>query len=227
MNPMNRKALILSIPVILAALLLGGWLLLREPQSAPESQNPPVVKENPPQNAGNLQPPANVDTSIDTSNWKTYRNEEYGIEFEYPATLLYVIDDVDSADVLDIRIIQNGRTGKDIDKPGMMGIVLNNFASQKYGFAVKQGLCESIDVLGKRGEVCDEDISGRGKAKAAYFSFIQDGSCSENFGVILFEPEYSNKDAFGMNNIYVSCDRNNEEVMSIFQNIYKTIRFTK
>ncbi len=47
---MNKKALILSIPMMLAVLLLGGWFLLREPQSAPESQNLPVVKENPPQN---------------------------------------------------------------------------------------------------------------------------------------------------------------------------------
>ena len=85
MNPMNRKALILSIPVILAVFLLGGWLLLCEPKSAPESQNPPVVRESSPKNAGNLQPPTNLDTSsMDTSQWKTYRNEEYGFELKYP-----------------------------------------------------------------------------------------------------------------------------------------------
>lgn len=49
MNPMNKKTLILSISVIFAVLLLGGWLLLREPHSAPESQNTPVARENPPQ----------------------------------------------------------------------------------------------------------------------------------------------------------------------------------
>ncbi len=45
-TPMNQKALILSIPTMLAVFLLGGWLLLREPHSIPESQNPPVVKES-------------------------------------------------------------------------------------------------------------------------------------------------------------------------------------
>lgn len=70
---MNKKALILSIPMMLAVLLLGGWFLFREPQKIPESQNPPQKPED-------IKPSAN----IDTSNWKTYRNEEYGFELKYP-----------------------------------------------------------------------------------------------------------------------------------------------
>lgn len=44
-TPMNQKSLILSIPAMLAVFLLGGWLLLREPHSIPESQNPPQSGE--------------------------------------------------------------------------------------------------------------------------------------------------------------------------------------
>ena len=81
MNPMNKKTLILSISVIFAVLLLGGWLLLREPQSPPESQNPMVAMDIPPQNPEDITLPV---SEVDTSNWKTYRNENSGIELKIP-----------------------------------------------------------------------------------------------------------------------------------------------
>lgn len=43
-----------------------------------ESPKPPMVGENPTQNTGNIEPSMNVDTS----NWKTYRNEKLGFEFK-------------------------------------------------------------------------------------------------------------------------------------------------
>lgn len=81
MNPMNKKTLILSISVIFAVLLLGGWLLLREPQSPPESQNPMVAMDIPPQKPEDITLPV---SEVDTSNWKTYRNENSGIELKIP-----------------------------------------------------------------------------------------------------------------------------------------------
>jgi hypothetical protein len=82
MNLSNKKALILSLPMFLAVFLLGGWFLFREQKVSEEGPKPPVVGENPTQNPGNIEPPAN----IDISNWKTYRNEEYGFELKYPSS---------------------------------------------------------------------------------------------------------------------------------------------
>lgn len=78
---MNRKALILSIPMILAVFLLGGWFLLRNWNTLEESQNPPLVTENPIQKPGVPAPPV---SGVDISNWKTYRNENSGIELKIP-----------------------------------------------------------------------------------------------------------------------------------------------
>ena len=80
MNPMNKKSLILSIPLILAVLIFGGWFLLRKQNSAPESQSPPVVKEK---GDSILEIPidSQID-SVDTSDWKMYQNET--VFFKYP-----------------------------------------------------------------------------------------------------------------------------------------------
>jgi hypothetical protein len=204
---MNQKKVVIGILAALALVAIGVFVWEKS-----------AIKPS------DTNPGSQADTK--TKNWKTYQNDEYGIEFEYPETLLYVTDGVDGAEVFDINIIQNGRTRKDIDKSGGMSILLNDFASQKYGVAKEQGLCEGVDVFGKKGEVCDEKVSDKGRAKDAFLSFIENGTCSENVSVIFFEPEYSNKTAFGMNSIYISCDQNNQEIIGVFQKIYQTIRFS-
>lgn len=77
---MNKKVLILSIPMILLVVLFGGWLVLRGQKSVQESRKPLVVAENPTQNPGDIQP----SMEINTSRWKTYQNEEYGFTVKYP-----------------------------------------------------------------------------------------------------------------------------------------------
>lgn len=79
MNPMNKKALILSIPMILLVALLGGWLLFRGQGDVQNVPKQPIVSENPAQ-TGEIQAP----DTVDTSSWKIYRNEEYGFEVKYP-----------------------------------------------------------------------------------------------------------------------------------------------
>ena len=76
---MNQKALILSIPMILLVALLGEWLLFRGQGDVQNPPKQPIVSENPAQ-------PGETQASdiVDTSNWKTYRNEAFGFEVKYP-----------------------------------------------------------------------------------------------------------------------------------------------
>ncbi len=76
---MNRKILVLSIPI--ALLFLGGWFVFRQYERVSEGENFPKGMETLSENPENTTPPV---SKIDTSNWKTYRNEEYGFEVKYP-----------------------------------------------------------------------------------------------------------------------------------------------
>lgn len=78
---MNRKILVLSIPIVLALLFLGGWFVFRQYERVSEGENLPKGMETLSENPENTTPPV---SKIDTSNWKTYRNEKYGFEIRYP-----------------------------------------------------------------------------------------------------------------------------------------------
>jgi hypothetical protein len=213
----NQKTIVIVTIAIILALGAGFWVWKKQVNwitSQDQIKKEEIAKTN-----------TDVTDTSDTFDWKTYRNDQYGIEFKYPENMLYVNDGVDSAEVFHMDIIQNGRQGKDINKPGWMRITLNSFADQKYGVAKEQGLCESVDVFGKRGEVCDEKKSDKGKAKESFLTFVQKGICFQNVSVIFFEPKYSNNDAFGMNSIGILCDKDDQKITMVFQKIYQSIHF--
>lgn len=82
MNSIIKKALIISVPMILTGTLFGGWLLLREQKNAQNTPIETIVPENLSQ-SGEAQPSDTSDT-VDTSNWSVYKNEKYRFEFKYP-----------------------------------------------------------------------------------------------------------------------------------------------
>jgi len=69
----------LIVVAVSAILTVGGILLLRGLSPVPITPTPPIVQQAPPS------APAPQPQILDTSNWQTYRNDEYGVEFKYPS----------------------------------------------------------------------------------------------------------------------------------------------
>ncbi len=96
MSPMNKKVLILSIPMILAVLLLGWWLLLREQRSLQNTERPTVsdsglaqkqvqqVDEKSQLEALASQVERISIPRVDTATWQV-KSGIPGIEFKYPS----------------------------------------------------------------------------------------------------------------------------------------------
>lgn len=82
---MQKKLLIL---VVVALILIGGVVFVWQKKTGQEmSQGEPKEEVKIAENTSV--------NDIDTSNWRTYRNEEYGIEFEYPSDEKWKLEEVD------------------------------------------------------------------------------------------------------------------------------------
>ncbi len=81
---MNHKPLFLATVLIALLTLAGGFWYMQKRQIVVDQ---PVVTDP----VGEAPVQVKPETSVDTSDWKTYRNEEYGFEMKYPKEYAYFV----------------------------------------------------------------------------------------------------------------------------------------
>ena len=196
-----KKSYLIATIILLAIFIASVFIWQKQKQS--------VVQEQKNQEEALVQ--TDAEQSIDTSDWKTYRNEEYSITFKYPNDII-VSDNIDSSHIFYI----------DIDS-SRMSIVLNDLGTEKYGYAKKQGFCTGVTILRRNGEVCGKDQLDKEVQQEIFRSFVQDGTCLDDVGVLFFDPQYSNSPS--MNNIFIKCPKTNQHRTQILWNIFQSIQF--
>lgn len=94
--PMNQKAFIFSIPIVLAVLLLGGWLVLRVQKSVQNVPKEPIDQGKQKEMAVKTEKEVisqkyDFGNDLDIVQWKTYKSEKLGLTIKYPQSWSVVV----------------------------------------------------------------------------------------------------------------------------------------
>jgi len=120
---MSKKAIITVVIAVVVLAVVGGvgfWYVYSQKKPV----NSPVVDNGVEVNGDNLgvndlgTEVKELDLGeleLDTSDWLTYRKEEYGFEFKYPASLFIRNDSLKKGGTLGLQPVNLGKKGKELE----------------------------------------------------------------------------------------------------------------
>jgi hypothetical protein len=81
---LNKIAKIVYLILIIAGVAIGLVIFIQTKLPAEKKSQPPTQVSPQPSPSTTTQVATSTQNQIDTSDWKTYRNDEYGFEIKYP-----------------------------------------------------------------------------------------------------------------------------------------------
>ncbi len=215
-------------------ILIGGLFLIwqkREKQGLKDIQTPiRSESEQKQETSADI-----VARNLDTSKWKTYRNDEYRFEFRYPEEMfeIFLEGNDDGSDknvpkrfVLTLNLFFN--TGNNTARTPILSVFFNE-PEDDYAAAVNAGAkCTEVLVDARKGRLCSNGVVFS-EALRNYESFRSKGICADNSIDSSLVIELASKNAGTKRytdgiSIDLHCDHK-ESLGIIYQSIYDSLRF--
>lgn len=230
---MNRKRLVIGVLIIL---ILAVTIVLVWRQEYNQELKPGFQKPIQSELEQNQETSTDIIArNLDTSKWKTYRDDEHGFEFRYPEEMFEIflgenesVSDRDATKrfLLTLNLFFN--INNNTVKTPTLSIFLNE-PENDYAAATRADMkCAEILVGAKKGLLCSNKTAFD-EALRNYESFSGKGVCSDNsidssLVIELASRTIGKKKYTDGISINLQCDHK-ESLGTIYRSIYESLRF--
>lgn len=230
---MTQKKIALAIGSILV-LVVAGVLVWRMKENQ-EELKPSFQK--PVQSALEQSKETSTDIvarNLDISKWKTYRNEEYGFEFQYPEEMFEiflgeneVFPDSDAPKAFSLSLNLFFNVNNNTVRTPILDISFNELENDYVALMNADAKCTEVLVGNRKGNLCGHKTVFN-EVLRNYESFKSRGICSDDsIGSLVIELASRNigqkKYTDGVS-INLQCDHK-ESLGSIYRSIYESLHF--